>query len=165
MLTPDGVVERAAIVLSEEELNACLNTGLKMAQLKSKEEDASFNGNWRDGQLELWVSQPLGFLAVNAVLRATPSVKEGKPKLTVHSARAGWLPLPRAGRGRRQGACRACRNRGFQNRARGGRIRQPVAFRRPEARRQSSADQPRNPLFLLAFFEAVISYDIGVGVN
>ena len=94
MLTPDGVVERAAIVLSEEELNACLNTGLKMAQLKSKEEDASFNGNWRDGQLELWVSQPLGFLAVNAVLRATPSVKEGKPKLTVHSARAGWLPLP-----------------------------------------------------------------------
>ena len=142
MLTPDGVAERAEIALSAEELNACLNAGLKMAQLKPKEGDPSFNGSWRDGLLELRVSQPLGFLAVNAELRATPGVRDGKPELTVHSAR-------------RQGACRACRNRGFQNRARGGRIRQPVAFRRPEARRQSSADQPRNPLFPLAFFEAV----------
>ena len=94
MLTPDGVAEQAEIALTAEELNACLNAGLKMAQLKPKEGDPSFNGSWRDGLLELRVSQPLGFLAVNAELRATPGVRDGKPELTVHSARAGWLPLP-----------------------------------------------------------------------
>ncbi|MBS1452814.1 MAG: hypothetical protein HP002_05440 [Lentisphaeria bacterium] len=94
MLTPDGVAEQAEIALTAEELNACLNAGLKMAQLKPKEGDPSFNGSWRDGLLELRVSQPLVFLAVNAELRATPGVRDGKPELTVHSARAGWLPLP-----------------------------------------------------------------------
>lgn len=37
MLTPDGVAEQAEIALTAEELNACLNAGLKMAQLKPKE--------------------------------------------------------------------------------------------------------------------------------
>ncbi|MEI3001233.1 MAG: hypothetical protein V8T86_10095 [Victivallis sp.] len=95
MLTPDGVAEQAEIALTAEELNACLNAGLKMAQLKPKEGDPSFNGSWRDGLLELRVSQAA---RAPGRERRTPGHAGGEGResaeLTVHSARAGWLPLP-----------------------------------------------------------------------
>jgi|GEM_PF-2381919 len=94
MLMEDGrMAEEANVELTQEEINALLANGLRVAQLRQTPE-LFYDAEWKNQALKLRVSRILFFLAVNLEAELVPAVRGGKVEVEVRSCRIGWIPLP-----------------------------------------------------------------------